>query len=78
MVFQYYADTDMLYIRLVDATSTESAEVAPGVVLDFDARNRIIGIELEDASKMIDITRLEVSALPLTSLIVNQPAPVPA
>jgi len=57
MVFEYYPDTDMLYIRLVDGISTESEEVAPGVVLDFDEHNRVIGVEIEDASKS---TRPEV------------------
>ncbi|HCJ79342.1 MAG TPA: hypothetical protein DHV84_05045, partial [Desulfotomaculum sp.] len=36
MVFQYYPDTDMLYIKLADGISTESEEVASGIVLDFD------------------------------------------
>ena len=49
MVVQYHPDTDMLYIKLADGVSTESEEVAPGMVLDFDAGNRVIGIEIEDA-----------------------------
>lgn len=55
MVFQYYPDTDMLYIQLVDGISTESEEVAPGIVLDFGEHNRVIGVEIEDASKSIDL-----------------------
>ena len=47
MVFEYYSDTDILYIKLSDRTSVESEEVAPGVVLDFDEDNRIIGVEIE-------------------------------
>ncbi len=72
MVFQYYPDTDMLYIQLVDAVSTESEEVAPGIVLDFDERGHVIGVEIEDASKVADLTRLEVSALPIADLILRQ------
>lgn len=74
MIFQYYPDTDMLYIKLADEVSTESEEVAPGVVLDFNAENRVIGIEIEDAAKHIDLTRLELSALPVTQLVLTQPA----
>jgi uncharacterized protein YuzE len=33
--------------------STDSEEVAPGIVLDFDENNRVVGIEIEDASKSI-------------------------
>ncbi|MBM4047484.1 MAG: DUF2283 domain-containing protein [Planctomycetes bacterium] len=72
MVFQYHPDTDMLYIKLADGVSAESEEVAPGVVLDFDERGRVMGIEIEDASEFIDLSRLEVSALPLSDLIVSK------
>ncbi len=30
--------------------STESEEVAPGIVLDFDERNQVIGIEINEAT----------------------------
>lgn len=76
MVFQYYPDTDMLYIQLGDGISTESEEVAPGIVLDFDEHNRVIGVEIEDASKSIDLSRLEVKALPLANLILGEKVPV--
>jgi uncharacterized protein YuzE len=36
MIFEYHPETDMLYIKLVEGMSTESEEVAPGIVLDFD------------------------------------------
>jgi len=72
MVFEYYPDTDMLYIRLVDGVSTESEEVAPGIVLDFDEHNRVIGVEIEDASKFIDLSRLELRALPVVNLILSE------
>lgn len=75
MVFQYYPDTDMLYIQLVDRISTESEEVALGIVLDFDEHNRVIGIEIEDASKFIDLSRLELRALPVANLILSERVP---
>ena len=77
MVFQYDADYDMLYIKLVDRTSIESEEVAPGIVLDFDEHNQVIGIEIEDASKSIDLSRLEVLALPIVNLIFSERKPAP-
>jgi len=76
MTFQYYPDTDMLYIELASGVSTESEEVAPGIVLDFDENNRIIGIEIEDAGTFIDLSRLEVSALPIADLILTKESPV--
>lgn len=78
MIFQYYPDTDMLYIKLVARVSTESEEVAPGIVLDFDERNQVIGIEIEEASRLVDLSRLEVSALPIVDLILRGRLPVGA
>ena len=78
MVLQYYPDTNMLYIKLTSAPSSESEQVAPGVVLDFDARNQIVGIEIEDASKFIDLSRLEVLSLPIANLVMKERTPVAA
>ena len=36
MRFQYYPETDSLYIDLAERPSADSREIAPGVVLDFD------------------------------------------
>jgi len=72
MIFQYYPDTDMLYIKLASKISAESEEVAPGIVLDFDEQNQVIGIEIEDASAFVDLSRLEVSALPISDLILSR------
>jgi len=72
MVFEYFPDSDMLYIRLAEGTSTESEEIAPGVVLDFDASNRVIGVEIEDASKFVDLSQLELRALPVVNLILRE------
>lgn len=67
MTFQYYPETDMLYITLQAGVSTESEEVAPSIVLDYDEHNQVIGIEIEDASRHIDLSKLEVTALPLVA-----------
>ena len=76
MVFEYYSDTDMLYIKLADGVSTESEEVAQGIVLDFDEHNRVIGVEIEDASKFIELSRLELRALPVVNLMLSEMVPI--
>ncbi len=78
MIFEYYPETDMLYIKLVEGISTESEEIAPGVVLDFDEHNRLIGVEIEDASKLVDLSRLELRAIPIVDLILTDKAPAAA
>ncbi|MDL1898349.1 DUF2283 domain-containing protein, partial [Anaerolineae bacterium CFX7] len=66
------------YIRLALGASAESEEISPGVVLDYDAHNQVIGIEIEDASQKIDLTRLELYSLPLVNLVLRQTAPIAA
>lgn len=73
MVFEYFPETDMLYIKLKDGVSTESEEVAPNIVFDYDNTNHVIGIEIEDASLQMDLSKLEISSLPLVDLIMKQP-----
>ena len=71
MMFEYYPDTDMLYLKLADGITTESEEVVPGVVLDLAEHNRVIGVEIEDASNFIDLSRLELRSLPVVALILS-------
>ncbi len=44
-------EADALYLRLDDSTIVESEEVSPGVVLDYNASNEVVGIELLYLSK---------------------------
>jgi len=76
MIFQYYSDSDMMYIKFSDKISTESEEVAPGIVLDYNEQNQIVGIEIEDASKFIDLSKLEIRALPISDLILTEKMPI--
>ncbi len=39
-------ENDALYLRLDDSEIIDSEEVQPGVILDFDKNNRVIGIEI--------------------------------
>lgn len=68
MKFNYYPETDSLYIDLSERTSVDSQEIAPGVVIDFDAQGNIVGIDIDHASKIIDLSRLEANSLPLADL----------
>lgn len=44
-------EADALYLRLDDSVIIESEEVAPGVVLDYNDANQVVGIELLYLSK---------------------------
>lgn len=58
MKMRYYKDTDSLYIDLSEKTSTESLEVAPGIVIDFDENNNVVGIDIDRASKILSLSEL--------------------
>lgn len=39
-------ESDALYFRLDDSKIVESEEVKPGVILDFNERNQVVGFEI--------------------------------
>jgi uncharacterized protein YuzE len=51
MILHVDAKTDALHLRLDDSKIIESEEVAPGVILDFDENNQVVGIEMLQLSK---------------------------
>ncbi len=44
-------EADALYLRLDDSTIVESEEVSPGVVLDYNDSNEVVGVEMLYLSK---------------------------
>ncbi len=54
-------EADALYLRLDDSGIVESKEVSPGVVLDYNESNEVVGVEMLHLSKRS--TRLNLSAL---------------
>ena len=57
MKIEYDPKADATYIRLLAGEVTESDEVRPGVVLDFDVNGRVLGIEMLDVSLRTDNPR---------------------
>jgi uncharacterized protein YuzE len=69
MKFNYYKDTDSLYIDLSGKKSVESREVSPEIVLDFDEKGNLVGIDIDHASKHVNLTRLETEGVPLVTTL---------
>ena len=65
MKTRYDSKVDALYVRFADAKVVESEEVRPGIVFDFDAEGRLVGVEVLDASEHLargaDLQELEVA-----------------
>jgi uncharacterized protein YuzE len=64
MKLEYFAATDSLYVDFRDQPSVESAEIATGVVVDYDADGSVVGIDIANASRNVDLTRVVLSKLP--------------
>jgi len=43
-------DSDALYFRLDESRIVESEEVRPGVILDYDENDRVVGVEFLNIS----------------------------
>ena len=44
-------EADALHLQLADTPVVESEEVAPGVIVDYDAMDQVVGIEVLYLSK---------------------------
>jgi uncharacterized protein YuzE len=51
-------ENDALYFRLDESAIVESEEVQPGVILDFDKNNQVVGIEILNLSSRIGQEKL--------------------
>ena len=45
---------DALYFRLDESTIMDSQEIQPGIILDYDSNNQVVGIEILGISKRTD------------------------
>ena len=59
------SEADALYLRLDDSTIVESVEVAPGVLLDYNQSEQVVGVEmlsLSTRSPGLDFSDLRLEA----------------
>ena len=50
---------DALYLRLDDSPIVESEEVRPGIVLDFNAANQVVGVEILRVKERVPLSHLK-------------------
>ncbi len=55
------AKTDAAYLRFSAGPVHDSEEVSEGVVIDYDAEGRMVGIEVLDARKHLPADALEAA-----------------
>mgnify|MGYP001409727398 FL=1 len=71
MKLKYYPDTDSLYIDFSSKPSVESREISKGVVVDYDDKGNIVGLDIDNASRILDLKQLVLSKLPIEEQILT-------
>lgn len=58
---------DALYLSLSETQASRSEEVSPGIIVDYDAQDRVVGVEMLYLSKRApntDVHRLLFESIP--------------
>lgn len=64
MKIEYFPETDSLYIDFSEQPSSDSVEVSDGVVIDYDDKGNIVGIDIDQAKKKLDLQELSLQKIP--------------
>lgn len=64
MKLHYYPETDSLYIELSRKPGANTHEIVEGLVVDFDADGNVVGLDIDHASRKLDLSKIETIALP--------------
>jgi uncharacterized protein YuzE len=64
MKLHYYPETDSLYIELKGTPGAETREIAEGLNVDLDAKGDVVGLDIDHASRKLDLSKVETIALP--------------
>jgi len=67
MKLHYYPETDSLYIELKSTPGAEAREIVEGLIVDFDANGDVVGLDIDHASKKLDLSVVETTKLPPAS-----------
>ena len=65
MKLHYYPETDSLYVEFQERPSVDTREITVDVRLDLDAEGRPVGLDIDHASRVLDLDTLETKGLPL-------------
>jgi uncharacterized protein YuzE len=72
MKVYYDNEIDALYLKLGDESPEGVIEIAEGVSLDTTSNNRIVGIEILNASEKIDLKTILSYTLELDKDLITQ------
>ncbi len=64
MKIEYFPETDSLYIELVHKPGVDTVVVGEGIVLDIDEQGHVVGIDIDQAEKHVDLQHLDLTKIP--------------
>ena len=64
MRIEYFPDTDSLYIELAGRPGADVREGDEGIVIDLDADGHAVGIDIDQASRHLDLSTRELRRVP--------------
>ncbi len=64
MRIEYFPETDSLYIELAARTGVDTREIDDDIVIDVDVDGHPVGIDIDQASKHLDLKMLEIRRVP--------------
>ena len=59
MTLHFDEKADAIYLRLDDSRIVESEEISPGIVLDFNEHNQVVGIEILKVKDRVPLANLK-------------------
>jgi uncharacterized protein YuzE len=71
MKIEYSREADALYVYFKEDFVAKSREIEDGIVIDFDDKGQIIGIEILDATQrfsLADIVNVNIENLPVEAV----------
>jgi uncharacterized protein YuzE len=71
MKIEYSKEADALYVYFKEEFVAKSIEIEDGVVIDFDEKGQLIGIEVLDVSQrfsLADIVNINIENLPVEAV----------
>ena len=67
MKIEYFPETDSLYIELNDRPGTDTREIEEGIILDLDDKGRAVGLDIDQASKHLNLHTLSLKHVPFVT-----------
>ena len=71
MKIEYSKEADAIYVYFKEDFVAKSKEIEEGVIIDFDGKGQLIGIEVLDVSQrfsLADIVNVNIENLPIEAV----------